>query len=58
MGRVCSDCGRPVLVKNTGREHNDLRSYTYRCKDCVQVRVDKLIEETRRALGLRSREPS
>ena len=54
MKRTCADCGLPLLVKNTGREHHDARTgeTSYRCRACVDERVRGLIVETRRGLRL------
>jgi predicted SprT family Zn-dependent metalloprotease len=53
MKRTCSDCGQPLLVKNTAREHYTMgQGYSYRCKDCAKKLVAALIERTRAGLGL------
>jgi ssDNA-binding Zn-finger/Zn-ribbon topoisomerase 1 len=49
--RTCSDCGGPLLAKNMAREHFDGKVYTWRCRDCSQARVDKLIEKTLAGFG-------
>jgi len=54
MKRRCADCSRPLLVKDTAREHHDWRTgqTSYRCRECQAARVQRLIERTRDALGL------
>lgn len=41
-----------MLKKEIGREHRSQGIYSYRCVDCQRARVERLKEETRRALGL------
>ena len=57
MKRTCAYCSRPLLVKDTAREHHDWRTdeTSYRCRDDAEVRVRRLIARTRDALGLQAR---
>jgi hypothetical protein len=53
MKRTCSDCGLPLLVKNTARDHHRVgEGYSYRCVACTQKRLHALIEKTRTGLEL------
>ena len=54
MKRTCSDCGRQMFKKDVRREHTDWRSgeTSYRCRECVDIRVAALIAETRARFGL------
>lgn len=51
MSRTCSDCGQPLLVKNTAREHFDGKRYTWRCRACEAERKRQLIERTLASYG-------
>ena len=55
MKRTCELCGRPLLVKNTGREHHEHGRWTYRCKECVEAQVARAVAERRARLGLPAR---
>ena len=54
MKRACSDCGRPLLVKNTAREHTDWRTgeTLYRCRECAERQLRAFIARTRDNLKL------
>ena len=51
MKRTCFDCGCPLLVKNTAREHTDWRTGEtfYRCRECAERRV-RAVGDVARAL--------
>ena len=54
MKLTCADCGRQMFKKDVGREHYDHRTgeTSYRCRECVDIRVAALIAETRARFGL------
>ena len=55
MKLTCADCGQRIFkTKNLAREHTDWRTgeTSYRCRECVDIRVAALIAETRARFGL------